>query len=152
VSPFWPTDKRVGLSLTQVFLVVAASSGIVTHWHWGMSAVCVWEETRRDLASWPAGRRLLLPLAAGGHVRGHCKTGFLRRHRACRYAAVQHIGCPVSPRDVQMGPPGSGPVKPAHQAWLENRAGPSRHASSISCLSPARLARKMGRKTGYTGG
>jgi hypothetical protein len=41
---------------------------------------------------------------------------------------------------------------PACQTWLENRAGPSRHAGSISCPSsarnglkragPARLARK----------
>jgi hypothetical protein len=55
---------------------------------------------RRPEETWPVGPLggdTFLPLAAGGHVRGHCKTGFLRRHRASRYAAVQHIGCPVSP-------------------------------------------------------
>jgi hypothetical protein len=48
-------------------------------------------------------------------------------------------------RDVQMGRParlGPGEARPVlgptRQARLENRAGPSRHAGSISCSSPAR--------------
>jgi hypothetical protein len=50
---------------------------------------------------------------------------------------------------------------PARQARLENRVGPSRHAGSISCPSPARsgskragparLARKNGPKNGLCG-
>jgi hypothetical protein len=42
------------------------------------------------------------------------------------------------------GPPGPGTVKPGpiHQARLENRIGLSKHADSISCLSPVRSGSK----------
>jgi hypothetical protein len=53
----------------------------------------------------------------------------------------------IAARDVQTGRPGPvrpGPgearpvLGPARQARLENRAGPGKHAGSISCSSPAR--------------
>ena len=64
-------------------------------------------------------------------------------------------------RVVQMGRPARPVLGPARQTRLENRAGPCRHAGSISCPSPARsgpkrvgptrLVRKNGPKNGLCG-
>jgi hypothetical protein len=48
----------------------------------------------------------------------------------------------VKARDVQMGRPARPVLGLARQARLENRAGPSRHAGSISCPNPARSGPK----------
>jgi hypothetical protein len=47
-------------------------------------------------------------------------------------------------RPARPGPGEARPVLgPARQAWLENWAGSSRHAGSISCPSPARSGPKQ---------
>jgi hypothetical protein len=63
--------------------------------------------------------------------------------------------------DVQTGRPARARWSPARQTRLKNRAGPAKHAGSISCPSPARngpkrvgsarLARENGPKSGLCG-
>jgi hypothetical protein len=84
---------------------------------------------------------------------------FFMEHRTKNTSA----GLEMSKRAARPGPGEARPVLgPARQARLKIRAGPAKHAGSISCPSPARngpkragparLAReKTGRKAGYAG-